>query len=253
VLKRNFVFCILVQLSWVLPVSPCYGQNSDLQARLDRSVQDYVLTADGFAEGLLQLSNEFQIPMGVVWVDSSAARAKLSVSRANATVKEILQAIVDTQPGYQVKVTNGVVHVVATTVSPNQSFLLLGIGPFDVHHELVEMAQQQLRDLVKARFVPSRPGAGGVAGSLISNAGDPRIDVHLVDANVEDVLDALATASSKKIWVVTFTDSLALTATGFRRTASIKNSSPVRDDEQPIWEMFSWAKLGTLGDRQKVF
>src|SRR5258707_6920344 len=102
--KNLILFRIAIKLFCILPLSLCYGQAKDLDASLATPVHDYTLTADGFAEGLLRIANQFQIPMGIEWISCPATRTRLSVSRADATVKEILQAVVETQPGYQLKV-----------------------------------------------------------------------------------------------------------------------------------------------------
>jgi len=227
-------------LLWLLLIWPCYGQSADLDQKLASSVHGYALSADSFAEGLLQVADRFQIPMGIEWISCPSTRSRLAVGRTDATVREILQKVVETQPGYEMRISNGVVHVVATTVSPNENFLLLRIKSFNIRNELVESAQQKLRELVRASVILPKPGGGGVAGSLISNVGDPKIDVSIADGTVEDVLDALATSSSMKVWVVTFAEGAALTPTGFRRTESLHGSVPVSDDEQPIWQIFRW-------------
>ena len=186
------------------------------------------------------MADRFQIPTGIEWISCPATQARLVASLANGTVEEMFQAVLATQSGYRMITSNGVVRVIATTIPPDQNFLLLKVRSFEVRQELVEMAQQQLRNVVQATVVPPKPGGGGLAGSLISNVGEARIDVRVTDATVEDVMNALAIASVKKVWVVTFTESPALTATGFRQTTTLRNSSPVPDDEQPVWETFRW-------------
>jgi len=62
----------------------------------------------------------------------------------------------------------------------------------------------------------------------------------LKNVGVEDVLDALAVASARKIWIVTFSDDPTLTPTGFRRSLTLWNNFPIPDNEQPIWDMLHW-------------
>jgi hypothetical protein len=240
VFRKSLVLRIAIRFFWIFPLATCYGQEADLDAKLAIPVHDYALTANSFAEGLLEVASQFRIPIGIQWVSSPKTRARFAVDRTDATVKGIIEAIVDSQPGYRINVNNGVVHITTAEVNPKQNFVLLPVRSFDARQELVEMAQQKLRDLVKAETVPPKAAAGGVAGSLISNVGEPRIDVHVTDATVEDVLDALATASTFKIWVVTFNEDPGLTPTGFRRTATLRNGSEVPDDDQPVWETFGW-------------
>lgn len=236
-------------LLWLLLIWPCYGQSANLDQKLAISVHGYALSADSFVEGLLQVADRFQIPMGVEWIGCPSTRSRIAVGRTDATVREILQKVVETQPGYEMSISNGIVHVFATTVPPHENFLLLRIKSFNVRNEIVESAQQKLRDLVRASVVLPKSGGGGIAGSLISNVREPKIDLSIADATVEDVLDALATSSSRKIWVVTFAESADLTPTGFRRTESLHGHVPVSDDEQPIWQTFGWGGPDTLALR----
>ena len=56
-----------------------------------------------FVEVLVHVSNEFQIPMGIVWVNTPAARAEVAFAWRDATVREVIESIGKTQPGYQVQ------------------------------------------------------------------------------------------------------------------------------------------------------
>ena len=242
---------IVPHILWLSLTWPCYGQSPDLNQKLALSVKGYALSAGSFVEGLMQVADRFQIPMGIEWISCPTTRSRLTMGPTDATVREILQKVVETQPGYELRISNGVVHVIATTVSANENFLLLRIKSFNVRNELVGAAQLKLRQLVRASVVLPKSGGGGVAGSLISNVREPRIDVNLADATVEDVLDALATSSSIKVWVVTFAESAALTPTGFRRTESLPGSVPVSDDEQPVWQTFRWGVPAPLALTQQ--
>ena len=40
---------------------------------------------------------------------------------------------------------------------------------------------------------------------------------------------------------LTFSNSLILTPTGFRRTESLSSNSLIAENEQPVWDMVRWA------------
>ena len=233
---------VLLLLSQFLRVSVamCSTQPDEIRSKLEASIQDYDLKADNFVLALMHVADEFRIPMGIEWVNTSQARTKVSLSWKNATIQEILEGIAKTQPGYEVQVRNGLVRIFSTKIPADQNFLHLTIKSFEANREVVQMASRRLRELVKTTVVPPKQGTGGIAGSLITNVEEPRIDMKLNDTSVEGVLDSLATASAKKIWVVTFVDSLIPTATGFRRTLTLWNGDPVPDNEQPVWDLFAW-------------
>jgi hypothetical protein len=222
-------------------LASCATQPEELSSKLGTSVHDYNLSANNFLDGLMHVGSEFQVPMGIEWVNTSAARTQFVLHWNTATVEEIIETIAHTQPGYEVRVSDGVVHISLTEIPREQNFLFVNIGSFEAHREVVEMAERRLRNTVKLTTAPAKPGPRvGIGGSLATNVDAQTISVQLHDANVRDALDSLATVSTKKIWVVTFADSLALTATGFRRTLTLWNSLPVPDDEQPVWNMFRW-------------
>jgi hypothetical protein len=88
------------------------------------------------------------------------------------------------------------------------------------------MAEPRLGNVVKLTTLPAEPGPrAGIGGSLATNVDSQTIGVQLHDASVRGVLDSLAIVSAKKIWVATFVDSLALTATSFRRTITLWNNT----------------------------
>jgi hypothetical protein len=212
--------------------------NHELTLKLKTPVRQYTLKASSFLEALMQVADQFRIPMGIAWVDTPPARTRVSLSLKSTTVEEIIEAIAKSQPGYSVQVSDGVVHIFSTQVPASQNFLLLKVDKFEARHEVVQMAQRRLRELVQDSVAPPMPTRGGIAGSLITNVGEPKISVDVNDAKVYQVLDSLAIASPKKVWVVTFTDSL--TGTGFRRTSSLWTAGAIPDSEQPVWNMFSW-------------
>jgi hypothetical protein len=217
----------------------CSDASDELPLKLGAPVHDYRLAADNFVEALIRLADEFQIPMGIQWVATPSANAKLTLFWKDATVKEVLEGIANTQPGYEVQIWNNIVHVSSTRILPQQNFLLLKVQSFKVQHEVVEIASRKLRELIKVTVVPPKPGPGGIGGSQATMVGEPTIDLRLSNASVEEILDSLTIGSTKKVWVVTFVDSYIPTASGFHRTANLLNSS-IPDDEQPVWELFRW-------------
>ncbi|MGH9440150.1 MAG: hypothetical protein ACRD22_20320, partial [Terriglobia bacterium] len=186
-------------------------------------------------------------PMGIEWVLTPSATKPVNLSRADATVQEIIEALAKSQPGYEVEIRNRIVHVAPSGLAHRaQNFLDLRVGDFEVRNEAEEMVNRRLYEVANATVSPPKPQSGtaarGIGGSLLGEVGAPNVSVSLRNATVEDVLDALSLASDKRIWVVTFCADKALTPTGFRRTVSLWNNSPIPDSEQPIWDMFEWGR-----------
>jgi len=238
--KRAGLLLFLCQFLLLPPFASCSADSDALQSELGAPVHDYSLTAHNFAEGLIGVATQFHVPMGIEWLNTPAARTPLTLDLKDTTLREILDAITRTQPGYEVRVGNGVVHVFSLNIPSNQNFLHLKVKRFEAHHDVVDMAERRLRNLVQSNVGRPQLGGGGRGGSLAANVGETTVDLQLEGVTVETVLDSLATASTKKIWVVTFVDSFIPTATGFRRTLTLWNKAPLPDDEQPVWDMFHW-------------
>lgn len=237
-------FAFFHALAPVLAICSSSAQN-DMRSKLDVRVHDYRLEADGFVRALTTVATDFQIPMGIEWVETKAAEAKLSISWKDGTVEGVIRAIIKTRSGYELEIRKNSVHIYAPKLIPEaQNFLRSRLNQFEVRDVPVELASRKLRELVKMTGPQSEKKAGhkgeGVGGSLITNVGDPRISVKLSDVTVQDILDALVVASPRKIWIVTFSQDPAVTVAGFRRTMTLWNDFPVPDREQPVWDLFRW-------------
>ena len=229
----KFVLLLLVfQSSWMVSLASGSPLPDDLTVKLSKHVTNYNLGVFNFLEALIRVSNDFQIPMGIVWVNSPAERAELPFAWKDATVQEIIEGIAKTQPGYRVQVKNGVVHISPPALVPDrQNFLKLKVEPLEVHDE-VEVASWKLYTLI----IPIR----GNYQISIGATGDSKVDVKVKDSTVENILDALVAASNRKIWVVTFADDTGLTARGFRRTRSLWTDAPIPDEQEPAWALLRW-------------
>lgn len=204
----------------------------DLNAKLTRHISNYSLTDSNLPRALIRVSNDFHIPMGIVWIMTPTQRSTPPVAWKNATVQEIIEAIAKTHVGYEVQVRNGVVHVSPSGLIPNaQNFLTMKIDRFHVHNDYIEMASFKLHNLITPP---------GFAGFSVGATGDSRVDVEFKDATVENILDGLLAASNRKIWIVTFSDETGLTSRGFRKTKSLFTEAPVPDKEQPVWDLLRW-------------
>jgi hypothetical protein len=222
-----------------------YSQRpGDLDVKLHTSVHNYQLQAGNLVEALTRVATDFNIPMGIEWVNTSSARVKINLSFKDATVEQVLNSIVSGQPSTKIVIKSGIIHVFMPGLVPDrENPLKLTINKFEVHDVPTEAASLQLHETVKRTLFSPKPQQGfrgGVAGSGASNLDDPKISVTLRNATVEDVLDALALASARKIWIVTFSDAPSLTSAGYRRTLGLWTNSPAPDDDQPVWDMLHW-------------
>jgi hypothetical protein len=242
---------ILLLLVFHIPQKPTAvvrpQQAIDLKAKLRMPVHDYRLSAGNFVEALMQVASEFQIPMGIEWVNMPSAGPKISLTLKDATVKEVLHTIVSNQTGVKMTIDKNIVHVCMPDLIPDrENPLKVSIKAFEVYAVPAEAASQQLHETLKRTLHPPKPQQGPAGGGVItsgaSNIDYPTISVTLKNATVEDVLDSIASASARKIWIVTFSDDATLTASGYRRTMGLWTKATVSDDEQPVWDLFHWGE-----------
>ena len=142
--------------------------SEQLRAKLRTTIPNYNLRAKNFIDALTRVAGEFQIPMGIAWINTPGARHDLSLSWTDATLQDIIEAVTKTQPGFQVQVGDGIVHIRnPKVIPPDQDFLTLRVNRFEVNNEHVDFVSRKLHDLVKLTLSPPKPqsGPGGIGGS----------------------------------------------------------------------------------------
>jgi hypothetical protein len=121
--------------------------NDELNAKLGSTVQQYSLDTKSYLSGLLTVAKDFHLPMGIEWqkMPSGAAPAYTHTWR-EVSVGTILQDVVNSQPGYQLDTTNGVVHIRIVSLRDDSGNVLnIRIPEFEVHGEYVGIASRRLR------------------------------------------------------------------------------------------------------------
>jgi len=218
--------------------------NEYLRVRLDAPVRNYSLTARNFLEALTTVAGNFEIPMGVVWM-VTPAKAEFNFSWNSGTVEQVINKIVKSQPGYEIQIRNGVLHVLAPGLIPDrQNFLKLVIPHFLCPHEYIETANDKLYRMVYSMIFPRSRIPGGIL--VGARADEPKIDLDLHERTVDQILDEFVVNSKRKIWIVAFSSDTLTTETGFRSTASLSPSKSSPDDEHTITNLFHFDKLAWL-------
>lgn len=245
---RFFQFCACLVFLNLLPAAPANGASTDeageLTSKLKVRVADYSLGAGDFVHALAGVASRFHLPMGIEWALVKDTEKPIHRTWHNTTVQEILTAVVREYPDYELDLRDGIVRVFPKgKSSPESDFLNLSLERFEVRNQVVELASKQLRELVRSRMGNGLRGrsGGGMALSQSTTIGDPEFSLALVNPSVDQVLDKLALASDRKIWVVTYLDNARLPGSAYRRTITLWNTSKVPDSEQPVWDMFRWS------------
>jgi hypothetical protein len=232
--------------SWAQPPNGHAQEALKLDERLAAPVHDYTLKANNVLLALLDVAGQYKIPMGIQWLRAPVALRPVRLEIEDTDVRGAIQAIADTQPGYIVEVSDGVVHVYPEELIPEgQNFLALRLDRFDVH-DVAEIASRRLAEVLRPHVVPPQPTAGLVGGgtgsSLFVETNDPNISISLARPTASEALDAIVAVWPFTVWVVTFASGKNLTPTGFRRTVSPTDGEAVPDADQPTWEPLKWGQ-----------
>ena len=199
-----FAIALLLSL-WVAPRSGQATSADDTPAKLRTPVPQYDLTANNFADALIRAADDFKVLMGIHWVSTPTTRQTLSLHWNNTTVQEIIKTIARTEPGYEVGVTNGIVHISSMAIAPDQNFLGIRMKTFDTGHHPVEVARVFLwLELKPKLYPPPKHPVGGYGMSIGSSTDEPKLDLKFENTTVEDILDSFLLGSTRKIWLVTF-------------------------------------------------
>jgi hypothetical protein len=190
-----------------------------------------------FVEALGEAARTFKVPMGIAWVKTESAQRKRTIEYKDATVLEIIQKIAQTEPGYQVAVTDKMVHVVTHDVPAKENFLDLRIPSFS-GTGAAPVVKASLWILLNQEIAPNPPQA--YKTNIPHRASDPKLNLEFTNATVEEILDSIAVASNEKIWTVTFEGEASLLPSGFRRTEAYGSNAPAPDSQQPVWDIFRW-------------
>jgi hypothetical protein len=224
--------------------------NAMLQVKLGATVSRYSISESDLPSALIAVASEFELPMGIEWVTPGVPHP-VELSWERATVREVVESIVRNEPGYELKTTDGVVHVsYKGSRDDKANFLNLRLGQFHSRTEHISVILDRLRRIV--RGIVSPQPASGTDFYHVVIADRATVSLDLPNPTVREVLDQLALASDRyKIWAVSFQQDPGLTPTGFRRTFTIWNDTPVPDPEQPVWDRFLWGKPPPRAVRQK--
>jgi hypothetical protein len=229
-LRAIMILGVLSLSSTTLLSKPSQG----LDAKLGKRLPAYDLGTVNFVEALVRTTSDFQIPMGIAWINSPEENQKLPFAWKDATVQEIIQSIVRSEPGYEVQFANRVIRVFPVGIIPHaQNFLDLKFKEFDVVNSNVELALLKVHGLIS----PVKRVGFSVGGE----PNEPKITLKLKDSTVADILDAMVQASPRQIWMVTFSSDTNPTPAGFRRTVGLWNGfSPIPDGDEPALNLLRW-------------
>lgn len=176
------------------------SQTLHFAAKLDERVEVFNTSGRTLVASVLDLAYEYELPTGIEYIDREAATKPINLELRNESVRGILLAIVQQLPQYRVNFSDGLVNIYAPRAREDASNLFnrviktFAVTELDTHRADVELVCSLARELV-----PPGPCGGSIA---VGQWGPLKITVHLQNAKVYEIVNAMVAQNGKAVWTV---------------------------------------------------
>ncbi len=175
-------------------------QATIFERKLNTRVARFDTSGRTLATSLIDLAYEYELPMGIEYLDRKAATQPINLELRNESVRGILLAIIQQVPEYKVSFSDGVVDVYVPKAREDSSNLLNKvIRNFAVSELDTRRADVELLCALTREVMPS----GGCGGSIaIGQWGPLKITVHVQNAKVYEIVNLIVAQNGKAVWTV---------------------------------------------------
>jgi len=202
-LVMTFAFCPTLLAEQVVEHHETVAESasSSFEQKLNRRVKRFDTGGRTLVASIVDLAFTYQLPTAIEYADREATTRPLNWRFQNESIRRILEAITERVPGYSVSFSRGIVDVFAARGREDPSNLLnTVIKNFEVSELDTDRADMELFCALSHEIMPS----GGCGGShAVGQWGPLKITLHLQNAKVYEVLNALVAENGKAIWTVT--------------------------------------------------
>lgn len=173
---------------------------SEFEQKISNLVERFSTSGRTLADSVIELAYKHQVPMAIEYADREATTRPLNLEFHNKSFRGIVEAIVKEDPQYRVSFSNGIVDIFSPMAREDSSNLLNRImKDFSVTEMETRLADSQLF----CALVQSAR-SGGCTESLAIGQWDPlRITLHMHNARVYEILNAIVAQNGRAIWTVT--------------------------------------------------
>jgi hypothetical protein len=166
-----------------------------------RPVNSFGIRDLNMIDGLLQLGQEQQVPIGIEYIDAAAFSSRITLHTRNSTVGSLLNTITHGQ-GYRWFIQDGIVMVTHHGQPEGRKNLLnTRIPEFAIDKEITLQAASV--KLLGALYWVLNPHSAGIVGNY--PAGNPKFRVgplRIKNATVRQILDGIVSQHGNGAWVV---------------------------------------------------
>ena len=205
-LCKTSLCCAVFLCAAALPVSNANiasrrkSNTRTLQEKLGTRLSVFNTGTKPMVNVLVGLAFKYHLPLGLQYVDEAAVHRKLHLKLSNPTLIEALEETVRKLPEYKLDVAGGVVQIYSPKARAEPSNLLnarirnFEVDGVDPHQASADLGCSLARK-VNPRIICFRSIVPGQWGAL-------RITLHMRNARVYEIIDAIAAQTRGAIWTV---------------------------------------------------
>lgn len=168
--------------------------------KLERRIVRFDTLGRTLLASVLDVALEYELPIGIEYLDREATARPLNLEVRDQSVREILVAIVAQVPEYRVTFSEGVIDIYAVNAREDRSNLLnrviksFVVNDLDTHDADLQLLCELAREV---------GSAGACGGSIaLGQWGPLKVTVHMQNAKVYEILNAIVAQNGKAFWVV---------------------------------------------------
>lgn len=173
-------------------------KRSSFENRVESRVAEFDVRGRPLVRAVLDLADQYQLPLGIEYVDSEAMWRPLNLKLSNKSVHEILEALVAQLPQYALRVSSGVVEIYSPKARADRSNLLNTVLN---HFETSGQSPRMTSWSIHASMMSERHQMPNLAGSVLEPGHEPKITLNLKERKVYEILDALVAQNGESLWV----------------------------------------------------
>jgi hypothetical protein len=170
------------------------------EKKLDLRLDHFDSEGRTLIQNVLDLAYRYELPSGIEYIDKRALNQPIQRKFENASVREILEDLVLQTPGYQVDFSHGIVDVFVPSERSNPSNLLNQVIPeFKVTAQDTDAANVELTCALVYKLNPSDSCTSSAPNGQF---GSSRITLHLQNAKIYEIVNAIVAQNGKAAWTV---------------------------------------------------
>jgi hypothetical protein len=184
---------------------------ASLDSKLDKRIDNFETAGRTLMDIAVGLAYEYQFPLAIEFVDREGTTRSINLEFHNESVRDILGRVVSEFPEYRVEFSPQVVQIYSPQARQDPSNQLnkaikdFSVVDADTGDAGLELACSLSRELRIATFC-----GGSVAGG---QWGSTKLTLHLQDAKVYEILNAIIAQNGSALWAVTVSPEGLRTAT----------------------------------------